>query len=566
MLSNDTAHLTLTLIVQTCGYLVIAYLFTRTRLFLPFMHVSVRLPHRVACYVVFSIFCIMGTYLGVGIDESIADTRAIGAVLGGALGGPLVGVAVGLTGGLHRYWIGGPTGFAGMISTIAEGLVGGLYHLWMVRRGKLKRVLQPFGVALATFIAALTQMAILLVIVKPASAATLLVDHIAVPMIVANTFGAGMFVSILLDRRKALERQSSIFSARALTIAARAEGALRSGLDAANATRVARIVYEETGVGAVTITDRDKVLAFIGIGDDHHLTGTPITSLQTIEAIELNTVVFADGNEVAYVCPIEPATCPLGAALIIPLLGEEDRVIGTIILAEAKTKLFSTINRTLGEGIAHLLSAQILAGRFEDQKQLLTQSELKLLQAQINPHFLFNTLNTLAAVIAKDPERARQLVQNLSTFFRKNLKRPAEEVTLDDELEHIEAYLEIEKARFAGKLEVRIDIPKEFAAVRLPAFSIQPIVENAIKHGTSQLIGKGEIHITARRDGDDLLIDVEDNAGLYDEHATSGGLGMNLVAKRLENRFGPGYGTTVTCENDVSTRVTLRIPMETTTI
>jgi two-component system LytT family sensor kinase len=558
--------LTLTLIVQTCGYLVIAYLFTRTRLFLPFMHVSVRLPHRIACYGVFSLFCIMGTYLGLDIDNSIANTRAIGAVLGGTLGGPLVGFAVGLTGGLHRYSLGGPSAFACMVSTIVEGLIGGFYHLWMVRRGKLTRLLRPVGVALVTFVAELAQMAILLGLVRPASIANQLVSDIVVPMLVANTFGAGMFVSILLDRRKALERQSSIFSARALKIAARAEGALRGGLDAASATRVARIVYEETGVGAVTITDRDKVLSFIGIGGDHHLPGTPITSLQTIEAIEMNMVVYADGNELAYECPISPATCPLGAALAIPLLGEEERVAGTIILAEPKSKLFSTINRTLGEGIARLLSAQILAGRYEDQKQMLTQSELKLLQAQINPHFLFNTLNTLAAVITQDPERARQLVQNLSTFFRKNLKRQSEEVTLEDELEHVEAYLEIEKARFAGKLDVQIDIPQEFATVRLPAFSIQPIVENAIKHGTSQLIGKGEIHITAERNGDDLLIEVDDNAGFYDANATSGGLGMNLVAKRLEHRFGPGYGTTVACENDVWTRVTLRIPMETSTI
>ncbi|AOJ73521.1 MULTISPECIES: sensor histidine kinase [Burkholderia] len=554
------------LIVQTCVYLVIAYLFTRTRLFLPFMHVSMRLPHRIACYVVFSLFCIMGTYLGFDIDNSIANTRAIGAVLGGTLGGPIVGFAVGLTGGLHRYTIGGPTAFACMVSTVAEGLIGGLYHLWMIRRGRLKRLLQPIGVALVTFVAELVQMAILLVMVKPGSLAHQLVGHIAVPMLLANTLGAGMFVSILLDRRQALERQSSLFSARALKIAARAEGALRGGLDTANATRVARIVYEETGVGAVTITDRDKVLAFIGIGDDHHLTGTPITSLQTIEAIERNVVVYADGNELAYQCPICPTTCPLGAALVIPLLGEEERVIGTIILAEPKTKLFSTINRTLGEGIARLLSAQILAGRYEDQKQMLTQSELKLLQAQINPHFLFNTLNTLAAVIAKDPERARQLVQNLSTFFRKNLKRPSEEVPLEDELEHVEAYLEIEKARFAGKLDVQIDIPPEFSGVRLPAFSIQPIVENAIKHGTSQLIGKGAVFIAARRDGDDLLIEVTDNAGLYDEHLPCGGLGMNLVDKRLRNSFGPGYGTTVMCEDDVWTRVTLRIPMESTTL
>lgn len=562
---DDVLHLTVSLMTQTCGYLVVAYLLSRTRLFLPFMHVTVRLPHRIAAWVVFSLFCIMGTYLGLRIDESIANTRAIGAVLGGTIGGPGVGFFVGLTGGLHRYWIGGPTALACMVSTIAEGLIGGLFHLWMVRQGKLEKLFQPYHVAAITFCAEVVQMCILVAMVKPFDSAIHLVQQIAAPMLIANTIGAGLFMSILLDRRTALEKQSSIFSAKALKIAARAEGALRGGLDTVSAGRVARIIYEETGVGAVAITDRDKLLAFIGQGDDHHIVGMPISSRQTLTAMEKNIVLYADGNEVSYQCSIDP-DCPLGAALVMPLIGEEDRVIGAVKLYEPKTRLFSTINRTLGEGIARLLSAQILAGRYEAQKQLLTQSELKLLQAQVNPHFLFNTLNTLAAVVPKDPERARQLVQHLAVFFRKNLKRPSQEVGLDDEIEHVEAYLEIEKARFAGNLDVVVDIPREFADVRLPAFSLQPIVENAIKHGTSQLIGKGEVRITARRDGDDLLIDIADNAGLHDGEAApskdGGGLGMKLVARRLEARFGAPYGLRVTCERDVATHVVLRIPLD----
>ncbi len=558
---DQIVQLTTSLMMQTCGYLVVAYLLSRTRLFLPFMHVTVRLPHRIACYVVFSAFCIMGTYLGLKIDESIANTRAIGAVLGGAIGGPVVGILVGLTGGLHRYWIGGPTALACTVSTITEGLIGGLFHSWMIHRGQLEKVYQPTRIALVTFFAEVVQMTILLAMVKPFGVAAHLVQQIAAPMLIANTLGAALFMSILIDRRQALEKQSSVFSAKALKIAARAEGALRGGLDAVAAQHVARIIYEETGVGAVAITDRDKLLAFIGVGDDHHIAGMPITSRQTLESMERNSVLYADGNEIAYQCSIDPH-CPLGAALVIPLLGVEETVIGAIKLYEPKTKLFSTINRTLGEGIARLLSAQILAGRYEAQSQLLTRSEIKLLQAQVNPHFLFNTLNTLAAVVPKDPERARQLVQHLAVFFRKNLKRPSEEVTLDDEIEHVEAYLEIEKARFAGNLDVEIAIPPEFTQVRLPAFSLQPIVENAIKHGTSQLIGKGEVKIAAARDGDDLLIDIADNAGLHEGSVGGGGLGMTLVERRLQGRFGKPYGVSVTCDRDVATHVTLRIPLE----
>ncbi|HBT13109.1 MAG TPA: sensor histidine kinase, partial [Erwinia persicina] len=130
-----------------------------------------------------------------------------------------------------------------------------------------------------------------------------------------------------------------------------------------------------------------------------------------------------------------------------------------------------SINRTLGEGIAQLLSAQILAGQYERQKALLAQSEIKLLHAQVNPHFLFNALNTLMAVIRQDSEKAGQLVHYLSTFFRKNLKRPSEIVTLANEIEHVNAYLQIEQARFQSRLSIRLRVPEALAYYRLPGLT-----------------------------------------------------------------------------------------------
>jgi two-component system LytT family sensor kinase len=441
-------------------------------------------------------------------------------------------------------------------------LVGGFVHLFMVRRGKIDQLFDPVRVGVVSLCSIGLQMLIILLVAKPFEAALKLVIDIALPMAIANGLGAAMFMRILLDRRVMFDNQSSVFSVMALKIAARSVGVLRAGFNQENSMRVARVIYEETGVGAVAISDCEKLLAFIGVGDDHHLPGTPIRSAHTRQAIANNQVVFADGNEVAYQCSIDP-NCKLGASLIIPLRGEDQQVIGAINLYEPKTKLFSTINRTLGEGIAQLLSTQILAGRYEQQKQLLAQSEIKLLHAQVNPHFLFNALNTLSAVIRQNPEQARHLVQNLSTFFRKNLKRPSEEAKLIDEIEHVNAYLQIELARFTGHLAVEIDMPEELQEARLPAFSLQPIVENAIKHGTSQLLCEGHIRIDAKRENRDLLIRVEDNAGLYEERPKGDGLGMNLVDRRIKNRYGETYGIEVECERECFTRVTLRVPLET---
>ncbi|WP_313506688.1 sensor histidine kinase [Kosakonia sacchari] len=554
-------NLVLLLLQQMCVFLVIAWLMSKTRLFIPLMQVTVRLPHKLLCYVTFSIFCILGTYFGLHIEDSIANTRAIGAVMGGLLGGPLVGGLVGLTGGIHRYSMGGMTALSCMLSTFVEGLLGGLVHRALIKRGRTDLVFSPFTAGAVTCVAELIQMLIILLIARPFDSALHLVQSIAAPMMVTNTVGAALFMRILLDKRAMFEKYTSAFSATALKVAASTEGFLRQGFNEENSMKVALVLYKELDIGAVAITDREKLLAFTGTGDDHHLPGRPISSVWTQRAIETGEVVYADGNEVPYQCSLHPQ-CKLGSTLVIPLRGENQRVVGTIKLYEAKNRLFSSINRTLGEGIAQLLSAQILAGQYERQKALLTQSEIKLLHAQVNPHFLFNALNTLKAVIRRDSDQAGLLVQYLSTFFRKNLKRPSEVVTLADEIEHVNAYLQIEKARFQSRLQVQLHVPEALSHLQLPAFTLQPIVENAIKHGTSHLLGVGEIVINASQDGRHLVLDIEDNAGLYQPKTDASGLGMSLVDKRLRARFGDECGITIACEPDRFTCITLRLPLE----
>ncbi|EKM0362893.1 LytS/YhcK type 5TM receptor domain-containing protein [Cronobacter turicensis] len=557
-------NLVLLLLQQMCVFLVIAWLMSKTRLFIPLIQVSIRLPHKLLCYVTFSGFCIMGTYFGLHIQDSIANTRAIGAVMGGLLGGPLVGGLVGLTGGLHRYSLGGMTALSCMVSTIVEGLLGGIVHSWLIRRGRTDKIFNPFTAGAITLVAEIVQMGIILLIARPFGDALHLVQNIAAPMVVTNTVGAAMFMRILLDKRAMFEKYTTAFSATALKVASATEGILRQGFNVENSMKVAQVIRQELEIGAVAITDREQLLAFTGIGMDHHLPGSPISSPWTLRAIDSGEVVYADGNEVPYRCSLHP-NCKLGSTLVIPLRGENRKVVGTIKLYEPKHRLFSSINRTLGEGIAQLLSAQILAGQYERQKQLLTQSEIKLLHAQVNPHFLFNALNTLMAVIRRDSDQACQLVQYLSTFFRKNLKRPTDVVSLADEIDHVNAYLQIEQARFQSHLQVSMNLPDELRHIRLPAFTLQPIVENAIKHGTSQLLGPGEIALRASRDDEHLVLEIEDNAGLYQPNAASNGLGMSLVDKRLRARFGDECGISVACEQDRFTRITLRLPLEGTT-
>jgi len=556
-------ELILALLQQMSVYLVIAYLFSKTPLFKPLVGVSVRFPHKLVIYLVFSGFCIMGTYFGLQLQDAIANTRAIGAVLGGLLGGPVVGFLVGLTGGLHRYSLGGFTDLACAISTTAEGLLAGLVHFHMVRKGQVERLLSPSVAFVTAFVAELMQMAIILLVAKPVGQAWALVQVIAPPMLLANAGGAALFMNMVRDQKAMYEKYSSAFSTKALQIAERITSILAQGFNERTTARIARIVYEATEVGAVAITDREKLLAFIGIGEDHHLPGTRIASAQTLRAIDSNEVIFLDGIEEPYQCSLSQ-DCKLGSTLVIPLQGDNE-VIGTIKLYEPKKKLFRNINRTLGNGIASLLSSQILSSRYEQQKNLLVQAELKLIQAQINPHFLFNALNTISAITRYRPDQARDLLLHLSHFFRKNLKRTGDVSTLAEELDHVRSYLKIEMARFEDRLAVDVDIDENLYNLRLPTFTLQPIIENAIKHGISTLLENGRVRVSARTTDAGVELCVEDNAGTYRPDAHGDGLGVGIVDKRIKNLYGERYGIRIECHPETWTRVKVSLPKQGTT-
>ncbi|WP_283130398.1 sensor histidine kinase [Enterovibrio norvegicus] len=552
-------ELILSLLQQMCVYLVLAYMLSKTPIILPLLNISSRLSNKLICYVLFSGFCILGTYFGLQIDDAIANTRAIGAVMGGLFGGPVVGFLVGLTGGIHRYTLGGFTDVACAISTTAEGLIGGFLHVYLIKRNRGAQLFNPFVVFGITFVAEAVQMLILLIVAKPFDQAYDLVSAIAAPMIIANAFGAALFMSILQDRKTIFEKYSATFSRRALTIADRCVGILHSGFNSTNAEKIARIIYEETKVGAVAITDKDKILAFVGIGDNHHKPNTPISSQSTLDAMTKNSIIYLDGAERPYQCSLS-SDCKLGSALIIPLR-TGDEVVGTIKLYERKHKLFSTINMSMAEGIAQLLSSQILFSGYLEQKSLLTQSEIKLLHAQVNPHFLFNALNTISAIIRRDPDKARELIQNLSQFFRSNLKQNINTVTLREELAHVDAYLSIEKARFTDRLSVSVEIDSALLETTLPSFTLQPLVENAIKHGISTLLEGGTVRIYSETINGHAAITVEDNAGYYqapdEEHV---GLGLDIVSKRLSHQFGRDASLKITSEPNTFTRMTFIIP------
>jgi len=550
----------ISLIEAMAVFLVVAYVFCSTGVV---TSRAERLGPRgkLAIYAFFTAVSIMGSYLGVRVQggQAIANTRAIGSVLAGLLGGPLLGMAVGLTAGLQRMTLGGIAALAGCVATTFEGLLAGGTRL-ALRRNPERVMTWPVAAAV-TFAGEVIHQGIVLGMTRPFDAAVEIVKVIGPPMIVANSLGAALFMVVFHNRVELVDRISAASSALALRIADRTVGLMTRGYGPEVAGELAKIIQEETGVGAVAITDQEKVLAWEGLGADHHLPGSDIASPWTRRALATRQVCFADGVHDHYDCRLD-RNCPLASVVMVPLQ-LDDRVVGTVQLFEAERHRFRTTSRRLGEGLGALLSSQLVLARYQEQKTLLVTSELKLLQAQVAPHFLFNALNTIVAVTRTDPFRARELLVHLSRFFRKNLKRSGDVSTLEEELAHVRSYLELEKARFPDRLQVETDVDPALLSLRVPTFTLQPLIENAIKHGLSRSPNPGKATIRAYRKEAQVLIEIEDDAGTYvhrDWRQT--GLGMKIVDKRIKNLLGEQYGVTVHCVPQTLTRVTVSLPAE----
>jgi two-component system LytT family sensor kinase len=202
--------------------------------------------------------------------------------------------------------------------------------------------------------------------------------------------------------------------------------------------------------------------------------------------------------------------------------------------------------------------------RLEEQENLLLEAKIEALKSQINPHFLFNTLASISSLIRSDPDMARTLIIKLSGLLRRLIKSHQHFVTLREELEAIDEYLDIEVARFGPKLAVRKDISPDTIDLIVPSMILQPLVENAIKHGLSRKIGSGSLTIRSWRENGRAVIEIEDDGmGFLLERLQepmASGIGLANVRERLRVIYGASYQLTLTSEPGKGTNARIEIP------
>lgn len=358
-------------------------------------------------------------------------------------------------------------------------------------------------------------------------------------------------------RRRHLGTEADRTTFRTLHTASLMTSALRTGLTSASAERSVRHLRDLLGSPAVALTDAEQPLAWDGRGADH----AEHTGELARRGIDDGGTTIRDHRDFACNDP----GCGLRQAVVAPLT-VADSVVGTlqVFTPSASAGLVRATNE-----VAAWVSGQLELAEAGTQRTRLMEAEVRALRAQISPHFIYNALNAIASFVRTDPGRARELLLEFADFTRYSFQKHGEYTTLAEELRSVERYLVLEQARFGDRLGVTLRIAPEVLGVSVPVLSIQPLVENGVRHGLANLDGAGTITILAEDNDFEAVISVEDDGVGEDpervRRALAGdtdmdSVGLGNVDERLRSAFGDEYGLVVETAPGAGTRVVVRIP------
>ena len=502
---------------------------------------------------IFGGFCIFSTCTGAQVQGAIPNTRVLGALAGGLLCGPTVGILAGLIGAVHRFFfdIHGVTTFACALSTLVEGFLGAIIYR-IFRKRNLS--LEWYSLVIITAAAECMHMVNLLIFVHPKSIAVSIVQIIGLPMIVFNSIGMVMFFSVFED----------VYT--------------RQNLIAADKMRLALNIADACihNIRKNPITDKDykemeqTISGFSRCRDVFFL---PLSRRDELFECEYeftqNFVNYMERRCVTdYINKKEKGLFGIAQTLVASgskvTMGSDTWGYLVLVFEQRYSSLEAA--ECLVSALAKFFSTSYEAYQVEYQKKMRERAEFRVLQSQINPHFLFNCLNTISCFCREKPDYARELLLALSVYFRHNLTSSDDYmIDIDSEFKQVDAYLMLEKARFEDRLKIEKNIEEDIHR-QVPTLILQPIVENAIKHGAMKR-EVGEVEIDARMDEDDLVIKISDNGlGIpeqvlraFNDKTTKGKYGLLNVDGRLRSIYGEKYGLVID-SSEKGTNVTMRIP------
>ena len=496
----------------------------------------------------FSLLSISGTYIGLNFNGAILNTRNVGVIAGGILGGPYVSIITGLVAGIHRAFVnlGRETAIPCAIATITGGFLTAYVHRFIKSKDRIF-----FGFLLACIVENIS-MGLILLIHKDKVLAQNIVASFYVPMVFMNSIGASVLILIVEDIIQKSEIVAGNQAKLALEIANKT---------LPNLSEVCKIIANSLGAKATVITNKKDIVAGFSF-DKAQITKSPIRSNNTRKVLKTGEVmlVIKEDDEIiedfSYISP------HIKSCIILPLR-EKDDISGTLKIFFDTAEKITEKNRYLMIGLSHLISTQMEISKVENLISLLKYSELKALQSQINPHFLFNVLNTMASLIRTNPEKAREVTIDLSKYLRYNLDNNLKSVELIKELNQIDNYIKIEKTRFGDKLNIIYNVDESLYNFQIPSLIIQPLVENSIKHGILKKRENGCVKIIVNKIDRDIEVIIEDD-GIGIEQTVIDNLdkqiqeniGLKNVHQRLKLLYGEGLNIK---KLEPGTRITFKI-------
>ncbi|QCX28787.1 sensor histidine kinase [Nocardioides jishulii] len=360
-----------------------------------------------------------------------------------------------------------------------------------------------------------------------------------------------------LPRRPPLGSEADRATFQTLHTISLASPALREGLTKDSAERSVKHLRTLLGTPAVALADPGGLLAWDGLGGHH----APQVADLIARTVERGDTGATDPTGLACDNP----GCPVRHALATPLTVEE-RTVGVLLAMapEPSAGLLLAVHE-----VAQWVSGQLELAELDAERRRAMEAEVRALRAQISPHFVYNSLGAIASFVRTDPDRARELLLEFADFTRYSFRSHGEFTTLAEELRSIERYLMLEQARFGERLQVTLRVAPEVLGVTVPFLCIQPLAENAVRHGLESVEGTGHLSITAKDLGHECLIEVEDNGVGEDpdrvRRALAGdtsldSVGLGNVDARLRNAFGDEYGLVVETAPGAGTKVVVRVP------
>lgn len=372
---------------------------------------------------------------------------------------------------------------------------------------------------------------------------------------IAGAIVLGVVLARWVRGRGQMGTQAQIATYRTLHIASQAAPSLRSGLTQAGAQRAVKHLRSLLGVPAVGITDGFETLALDGVGDKHR------------ERVIEHAQPALDSGSAVVISPEQAREVSemLRSGIAAPLTSD-DVVIGALVAYS--TYPAGPAMMRAAEEVAGFVSGQLDLAELDRTRARTAEAEVRVLRAQISPHFIFNSLTAIASFVRTDPDRARELLLDFADFTRYSFRSHGRYTALAEELRSVEQYLLLEQARFGDRLQVKLRVDPEVLSVRIPFLCIQPLVENAVRHGLENREGPGTVSITAIERGPDAWISVEDDGVGNDPEVIRRSLsgepgdhvGLANVDERLRRAFGDDHGLVVETAPMAGTKVMMRIP------